>query len=171
MTFPRRLPPDWRARVVDRVPLTMLTHAHEVGIAVALILVGFPYAMGGQPKPDSVHSQVPHFLAVGWSWSLLLGGTLTLVGLFANRPRAEWGGQLWLGYALTFYAGALIAKAGWSGFLAASIFGVLGAVSWWRSFKITNQGYVQHRLVREARDAHEKAIAERTIRENRKGRP
>lgn len=163
-----RLPQDWRARIVDRAPLPLLTHAHEVGLSIALLVIALPL-LGGDPAPPSIHSQVPEAMATFWAWALVGGSVLTIWGLFANRPRVEWGGQLWLGYALTFYALALVWGAGAAGFLASAVFGVLGLVSWWRAFKITSAAQVQHRLVQAARHAHETATVERTIRRNREG--
>jgi len=156
----------FRAWVVDHVPIALLTHAHEAGIAVVLIIVSGPL-LGGNATPETIYSQVPPWMSAFWAWGLMAGGVLTIYGLIAFRPRAEWAGQLILGYALTFYALALIVGGGAKAFVASAVFGVLGLVSWWRSFKITSQAYVQHRLVLEAKAAHEQVELERLIREDR----
>jgi len=157
----------WRARIVDAAPLAFLTHAHEAGIAVALLIVAAPLLGGGMFGPESVHSQVPAFMAVTWAWCLVAGAWLTIRGLVAFRPRMEWAGQITLGWALAFYALALAWTLQPAALLAGAVFGVLGVVSWWRSFKITSQPYVQYRLLREARAAHRQAELERTIQVNR----
>lgn len=149
-----------RAWVIDRAPLPLLTNAHEAGIAVALMIVAVPL-LSGEPPPPSVHHQVPGWIAAAWAWLLMASGFLTLWGLFTNRARMEWAGQNFMGHALTFYAVALVIRAGWDGFLASSIFGVLGLVSWWRAYKITHAPMVQARLVREAREAHRDVHASR----------
>ena len=148
-----------RARiwVVDRVPLPLLTHAHEAGLAIALGMVATPFVLGIAPGPQSVHSQVPFPIALVWAWTLVVSAVLTLWGLFRTAPRAEWAGQLFTGYGLTFYSLAIIWGNGVNGFLAASTFACLGIVAWWRSFQISNAPLVQHRLVAEARTAHELA--------------
>lgn len=164
MTLSRFLPPkDWRARVVDRAPTPLLTHAHEVGIAVALAIVALPLVASSATPPESIHSQVPRALALFWAWSLLLSSAATLWGLFRHRPRAEWAGQLFMGYGLSFYALALVFGAGWQGVLVSAIFGVLGVTSWWSAFKISSAPQVQHRLIREARYAHEAAHVTRLV--------
>jgi hypothetical protein len=137
-----------------------LTHAHEVGIAVALMFVAAPIVLGAVP-PESIHAQTPGGLAAAWAWTLTLSGLATIWGLFRHRPRMEWAGQLFMGYGLTFYALALVAYTGVNGFLASAIFGVLGLVSWWRSFKISSAPQVQHRLIRESRSASELAHHQR----------
>lgn len=142
--------------MVGHVPIPLLTNAHEVGISVVLMIVAAPL-LGGADGPPSIHQQVPPALAIGWAWLLLLSGALTLWGLFANRPRMEWAGQLFMGHGLTFYALALVLGAGWEGFLASSIFGILGLVSWWRAWKITHAPLIHARLVSAARSAHELA--------------
>jgi len=156
----------WRARVVDRVPLALLTHAHEAAIAVTLLIVAFPLISGIQGTA-SIHEKVDPFIAGAWAWALLAGSFLTLWGLLAFRPRAEWSGQMILGYALTFYAFAIAWGAGVQGLVTSSIFGILGVVSWWRSFKLTSQPYIQYRLNQAALAAYQQAEAERVIREGR----
>lgn len=157
---------DFRAWVINHAPIPLLTHAHEVGISVALAVVALPL-LGGADGPPSIHQQVYHWVAVGWAWALLASGFLTIVGLFTNRPRLEWAGQLFTGHSLTFYAFALVLGAGRDGILASSIFGILGLVSYWRSFKITHAPLVQARLLSAARSAHELVHAGRKASEAR----
>lgn len=156
-----------RAWVVDHAPLPLLTNAHEVGISVALMLVALPL-LGGAEGPPSIHQKVEPWMAIGWAWTLVASGFLTLWGLFGHRPRLEWAGQLFAGWGLSFYALALVLATGRQGFLASAIFGVLGLVSWWRAWKITNAPLVQARLVKAARAAHQWLHAARTI---ERGRP
>lgn len=152
--------------VIDHAPIPLLTHAHEVGISVVLVIVSAPL-LGGASGPPSIHQQVYNWVAIGWAWALLIGAVLTLVGLFGSRPRMEWAGQLFMGHGLSFYALALVLGAGWEGFLASSIFGILGLVSYWRSYKISHAPLVHYRLVQEARNAHEVAHVQRSL--NRRG--
>lgn len=150
-----------RAWLIGHAPLPLLTHAHEVGLSVALAIVAMPL-LGGAKGPPSIHQQVTNWVAIGWAWCLLVSAILTIWGLFANRPRMEWAGQLFMGYGLTFYAAALAFGAGWDGFRASTIFGILGLVSFWRAFKIVNATLVQARLAEAARYAQELSHAVRT---------
>lgn len=141
-----------RVWVVGHAPIPLLTHAHEVGISVVLAIVAAPL-LGGAAGPPSIHQQVYNWVAIGWAWVLLVSAVLTIWGLFSNRTRLEWAGQLFMGHGLTFYAFALIFSAGWDGLLASSIFGILGLVSWWRAFKITNAPLIAARLALAVRSA------------------
>lgn len=152
----------WRARIIDKVPLPLLTHAYEIGLAVILAVMAIPVVLG-RSAPASIHSQMPHWMVLGWGWGLLLASTFTLLGVFLYRPRMEWSGQLWMGYTLGIYAAALawntqdLASAA----VAVAVFAALALIGFWRSFKISSAPYLQHRLAREARDAHIKAVVAR----------
>jgi len=151
----------WRARVVDRAPVALLTHAYEVLVAIALVLVGFGL-VADLVEATSVHAQVPNWMAEGWGWSLFLGSALTLVGLFQNRPRMEWAGQMMNGWGTFFYSMAL-----YTGFpltqggVVASIFLAIALTAWWRAFKISSAAYIQYRLTMAAREAHVRASIQR----------
>ena len=123
----------WRARIVDHVPLPLLTHAHEAGIAVSMMLVSAPLLNGRARVPESIHDQLPQAIAISWAWGMMAGSILTLVGLFFHRPRAEWAGQLILGHVLIFYVIALVANVGVKGWVTSCVFLVIGLVSWWRT--------------------------------------
>lgn len=151
----------WRARVVDAVPLPFLTHAYETAVAVVLCFIALPVVSGGVAA-TSIHAEVPGWMAVAWGCGLFAGAAMTLLGLFTHRPRLEWAGQLFLGYALTFYAAAITLNAPWDrGGVSVLVFGGLGVTAWWRAFKIASAPYVQYRLNREARAVHVQTAAAR----------
>lgn len=151
--------------MVDHVPLPLLTHAYETTVALVLMGIALPVVSGGIAR-TSIHAEVPGWLALMWGWALLGGALLTLWGLFTFRPRLEWGGQLFLGYSLSFYAAAIALNTDWDrGGVSVLVFGGLGAVAFWRTFKVTSQSYVQHRLMEEARRAHVRSNVERRNRE------
>jgi hypothetical protein len=147
-----------RIWVADHAPLPLLTHAHEVFIAVAMVIIGGGLVFG-DVRPGSVHSTVPEWLADAWAWSMLGGGILTLVGMFGVRPkgkpqpRLEWAGQLLLGYGCAFYTVALLHADFNQTAVAGLVFGGLSLVSFWRSWKITSEPFIRHRTAREAAKA------------------
>ena len=146
----------WRAWIVDRVPLALLTHAHEAFLAVAVFIIGGGLVMG-DVRPGSVASQVPEWINMTWAWFLFSGSVSTLWGLFQDRPRAEWAGQMLLGWSCFFYSGAIYGGVGLrSGGVVFAVFLGLALVSWWRAFKITSVAYVQRRLAMAAREAARK---------------
>lgn len=147
---------SWRAKVVDRAPVAMLTHAYEVLVALALVIVGFAL-VADFVNPESVHSQVPEWMADGWGWTLFIGSGLTLSGLFSTAPRREWAGQMLTGWGTFFYSLALCGADVRGANLSATIFLAIALVAWWRAFKITSTPYIQHRLTQEARKAHVRA--------------
>jgi len=152
---------DWRKRVVDRAPIPFLTQAHEVFLAVALLVIGTGLLVS-PVAPQSVHSRVPFWMSNGWAFCLFAGSVLTLWGLFANRPRMEWGGQLLLGWGTFFYAVAILTGPPLSqGGVSGLVFLGVALVSWWRAFKITSMPFIQHRLTQAAREAHVRATEER----------
>jgi hypothetical protein len=148
----------WRIWVVDHAPLPLLTHAHEVFLAAAMVIIGGGLVFG-DVRPGSVHSSVPAWLADAWGYGILAGGILTLLGMFGFRrwltpqPRMEWAGQLLLGYSCGFYTVALLHADFNSTAVAGLVFGGLALVSFWRSWKITSEPYIRHRLAREAAKA------------------
>lgn len=155
----------FRMRLVDNVPLPFLTHAYEIAVALVLTAIALPVALA-MVSPKSIHTLVPGWMAYGWGVFMVAGAIATVVGIFMPRPRLEWVGQIVLGYTLTFYSVALSAyalKMDTSSLETAgvpiAVFMALGAVAFWRAFKITSAPYVQHRLAREARDAQRKALA------------
>lgn len=152
---------EWRKRVIDRAPIPLLTQAHEVFLAVALLIIGAGLAFG-PVNPESVVSRVPEWMSQGWALTLFTGSVLTLWGLFGNRPRLEWGGQLLLGWGTFFYAVAILTGPPLAqGAVSGSVFLGVAFVSWWRSFKITSAPLLQYRLTRAAREAHVRATDER----------
>lgn len=148
-----------RRWAIDHAPPAFLTAPHELFIAVAMATIGIPLALG-VVQPNSVHAQVPHWMAVVWSWGLLVGAVLTLFGLLGQRPRprVEWSGQMLLGWSTAFYSAAL-----WSfgslevGGVAIAVFAGMAIVSWWQAFRITSAEAVKFRLAKLARQARERA--------------
>lgn len=143
-----------RRWTVDHAPLPLLTHAHEVFLAGTVVLLGGALVLGGV-QPGSVHSEVPHWMATGWGWSLLAGGILTLIGVFSTAPhggpRTEWAGQLLIGWGCMFYSAALYLSGPFEQVgVASGIFLGLSAVSFWRAFKITSERHIAHRMARES---------------------
>lgn len=144
----------WRRWLVDRAPLPLLTHAHEAFLAVAVFIIGGGLIVG-DVRPGSVSSQVPGWINLGWAWALFAGSAFTLWGLFQDRPRMEWAGQMLLGWGSAFYSLALASAVPFSqGGVNVLIFAGLALVSWWRSFKITSIALIQQRLTDAAREAH-----------------
>jgi len=151
----------WRARVVDKTPVTMLTHAYEVLVATALVIMGTGLVLD-LVNQSSVHRQVPGWMAEAWGWSLFLGSGLTLWGLFGMKPRTEWAGQMLTGWATFFYSLALATGVPLrEGGVATAIFLAIALTAWWRAFKITSAAYIQHRLTLAAREAHVRARVHR----------
>lgn len=146
--------------IVDRVPLPFLTNPHELALAIVLGFLGVGLLVG-PVNPGSVSEQVPHALRDGWAWSLLLGGILTVHGLFADRPRSEWVGQMLTGWGCFFYAVVLLGTVDLTvSAVSGGVFLVLGIAAWWRAFRITATAYVQYRLTEAARAAHQRAAKE-----------
>lgn len=140
---------SWRERIICRAPMPLLTQAHEVFIAVAVFLIGLGMIFG-PVRPESVAGQVPHLISVGWAWDLFAGSAFTLWGLFRNYPRAEWSGQMFLGWGAGFYTVAIFLNVPFDlGAVVGGIFAALALVSWWRAFKISSAPYIQKRLVEE----------------------
>lgn len=147
---------------MDGVPLPFLTHAHELAIALVVLILGAPAIFGALPGQGQTGDPIDSRAWSFWGLSLTASWALTFWGVFRARPRAEWTGQLIAGYGLAFWAAILWSAVGianvWPTVL---VFGVLSAVSFWRAFKITSLSYIQHRLTQAARQAHVRATEER----------
>lgn len=150
--MPKTLKDRWlalRVAAVERVPLPFLTNAHELALAGALILLGAALLLQ-EAQPGSVVSQVPPWMVTGWSLMLLAGGVFTVWGVFRNRTRREWAGQVFTGWGCAFYAFAVGISIPFSqGAVVVLVFSLLAVVSWWRAFKITMAPWVQMRLAKE----------------------
>jgi hypothetical protein len=151
-TVVRRRRLDIRMWVVDHAPVALLTHAHEVAVALVLLVMGVPAAMGALPGQGE--AGIPSWAWHLWSWALILGAGGTIVGLFTSRPRAEWVGQMLAGWGLGLFAYRLAFLGLQYTYPTVLTFAVLASVSWWRAWKITSVALVQHRLTRAAREAH-----------------
>lgn len=150
----------WRARIVDAVPLPFLTRPHELAISLVLLVLGAPALAGLLPGQAS--GTLPWMTLEVWGGVMVLASGLTWHGVFTNRVRWEWTGQLLAGYGLVFFSGLLTAAGGlamtWPTVVA---FTILAIVSWWRCFKISSAAHIQYRLTRAARHAHVVAEQER----------
>lgn len=160
--------PSWRQRVVDAVPLPLLTRPHELTIAAIIFVLGFPALLGllpGQQHPDN---PIPPWLWGGWGFAMTVASVFTIWGVFSNRVRMEWAGQLLAGYGLAFFA-AVIGRLGGLAetYPTVLVFMLMAIVSWWRCFKLKSASYVQYRLTRAARRAHVKVAEE----QSREGTP
>lgn len=166
MQMRQRLP-GTRRWIIDHAPIPLLTHAHELFLSGAVFLIGMALVFG-DVAPGSVTSQVPAWQSNLWALTLFIGSGLTIWGLFGNRPRLEWSGQILLGYGCAFYAAALAIgiPLNQSGVVFA-IYTGLSAVSFWRAFNITSAPLVQKRLTLAARHAHIRATMERQERDTR----
>lgn len=139
-----------RRAVIKRAPLPLLTNSHEVALAGALAVIGVALVLQ-EARPNSVTSQVPHWMVLTWAWSVLLGGLTTIYGVFARRMRWEWAGQIATGHGCGFYALAVATSVSFRvGGVIVVVFLMLSIVSHWRAFKITMMPYVQERLARES---------------------
>lgn len=146
---------DWRRRIVDAVPLPFLTRPHELAIALVLLVLGVPALMGLLPSQEHPLNPVPFWVWRGWGATMTGASVATIVGVFTNRVRMEWSGQLLAGYGLVFFTGILVALAGFSQtYPTVLVFLILAVVSWWRCFKLSSASYIQHRLTQAARHAH-----------------
>lgn len=158
---------EWRKRVVDGVPLPFLTRPHELTIAGVLAVVGAPALFGALPGQDSPYNPIPDPLWHGWGGWMVLAAVLTIVGVFTNRVRMEWTGQLLAGYGLVFFSAILASLGGLRDtYPTVLVFVLLAMVSWWRCFKLSSASYVQYRLARAARYAHVQ-VAEKQKKERR----
>lgn len=138
-------------RVIDRVPVALLTDAYELVVALVLALICIP-VLFGQIQPTSIHATVGPAFRTGWAITLLLGCALTVLGLLLpRRPRLEWVGQLLVGVDLAVYGVAAVVNGGVTRVgVAAGIFCSLGLLGLWRALKISWQGYIRGRLARDA---------------------
>lgn len=144
--------------MVDHAPLPLLTNPHEVALAVALLAIGMGLLVGDL-NPASVTAQVPPLIRDGWAWFLFVGSLLTIGGVFGPHPRAEWLGQLLLGWGSAFYAVAVLLSAGIEvGGVVASVFTAVAFVSFFQAFKITSSGFVAYRLTVEAAKTAAQAV-------------
>lgn len=147
--------------MVDHAPIPLLTHAHEVFLAVAVFFIGAGL-LAGDVRPGSVSESVPDWINTGWAWFLFTGSCLTLWGLFQHRPRMEWAGQMLLGWGCFFYTWAIALNISLAqGGVVTVIFGGLSVVSWWRAWKITNAAPIQARLAVESLAAGRRIVNER----------
>lgn len=151
----------WRAKVVDSVPLPALTHAHELAITGVLLVMGAPAMLGLLPGQGTPEDPLHFPMWEMWGTSMVASALLTHWGIFHNRPRAEWAGQMLAGWGLFFWSIVLLALLGLESYVTILVFLSLATVSWWRAFKITSAPYVQHRLTEAARLAHIRATEER----------
>lgn len=142
----------WRARVIDAAPVGFLTRSHELAVSLLLAALGAPALL--DLLPGQSRAGIPLWEFQAWGGAMVLSGALTWWGVLRNRPRAEWGGQIIAGWALAYFVGILASLSFTATLPSIITFGLLAVVSWWRAFKITSAAFVQHRLIREARDAH-----------------
>lgn len=152
----------FRARVVDGVPLPLLTHAHELAIATVLLVLGAPALLGLLPNQGTPGDPLPPHMWEVWGVTMVVSTLLTFWGVFRSRPRKEWAGQLLAGYGLSFWSVVYGVASHGRGWPSVTVFGILALVSFWRAFKITSQPFIQHRLASAARDAHVRVSDEKT---------
>lgn len=141
-----------RMWLVDHAPVALLTHAHEVAVALVLLAMGVPAALGALPGQGA--TGIPSWAWSLWSGAMIAGALGTIGGLFTARPRWEWTGQMLAGWGLALFAYRLAFLGLEYTYPTVLTFTILASVSWWRAWKITGVALVQHRLTREAREAH-----------------
>lgn len=109
-------------------PLHAGRHPFQTFMLVLCIASGLPLLFG-QPTSGSIESNLPHWMAVTWGLSLLVGSTLGLLGSFW---RGDYDTGLLLermgldlaGFAAVAYSVIVVISTGWLGLLAGAI--VLG---------------------------------------------
>lgn len=151
----------WRIKVVDGVPLPLLTHAHELAISLVILSMGVPAMLGIIPGQGTPADPLPFPMWEVWGGGMTASAVLTNWGIFRNRPRMEWSGQMLAGWGLFFWTWVLLVFLGPGSFITLLVFLTMAFVSWWRAFKITSAPYIQHRLTEAAREAHVRATEER----------
>lgn len=150
---------DW---LIKHAPLPLLTHAYELVLAVVLCILAIP-VLFGRIEPTSIHAAVQPWMAYTWAWFLLAGAILTAVGLFVPQyPRTEWSGQVILGMDLSLYAIAIATAGARGGGLAAAIFFALGALGFWRAYKVSHPDAVRERVASWQAELLVRIVKERT---------
>lgn len=147
-------PKTLRERIVCRAPLVLLTSAHQVFLSTLVLITCIPMVFG-VIRPDTIHSQVAHWQAECWAWTLLAGSVLTLIGSCTYRPHIERVGVVWQGVPTLFYSAAILTGPGFkTGGLSAAIFFGYATLCFWRAFKISSSSEIQQRLLRDRRRLH-----------------
>lgn len=111
---------NWLTRIALAAPPGVVESPHPLLLAVLIIVSGATLLLaGGRTAPQSVSQALPGWLLVAWYVALLLGGTLSLVGLLLRgvigRGRAmawERAGNSLLAPAALVYGLALLSQGG-----------------------------------------------------------
>lgn len=136
-------------RVLDRLPMALLTQAYELVVSLALVVIAIP-VVAGQVEPTSIHAAVRPTMATIWGVTLLVGAALTVAGLLIpKRPRLEWSGQILMGISLLLYGIAVLNLAVPGSSVGGVVFTALGGLALWRAFKISFRNVIHERLARQ----------------------
>lgn len=71
-----------KERLLLHVPPVVYTHPFEIAVATASLLVGLTLLLSGSGAEASGLVLAPHWAVKVWQAMMLLGGPMTLVGLF-----------------------------------------------------------------------------------------
>lgn len=105
-------------------------HPFEIYTLFLAILTGFPTVLGIAPRPGSVNEALTPLIAAGWSWILVLGAFMALVGIYWHERATglilEQLGLALTGVASIIYAACVLAVVGGGGFITVGLVGGFG---------------------------------------------
>lgn len=118
--------PRWRRWVLRWTPAPVLREPFLLWLALVCVLSAVAQ-LASIAEPSTIQQLLPPPVRVAWHLELLVGGTLTLVGVLFSRTRLLVIGLQPLGLASLVYAVTIITVAGWR--LAALPAGLLIALA------------------------------------------
>lgn len=152
------LPPDWRERLLFRLPTSVTTLPYETMLAVACVFSGLPLTLLGQGRPGSIDELLPFWAARAWGATLLVCGLTFAWGLLRDgRGLTIAAAHRLLSSACLTYVISIAAVFGWSGMVAATMVMVVCLLSAFRAFYLRATIEVQERIL---------SVAERGTRES-----
>lgn len=140
--------------MVDKpLALSPSRHPFQLFILVLCFITGLPVILGKMPAPGTLENSLPDILLVGWSWVLVLGSGVAMLGsLWPGKILLEQLGLICTGFAAGLY-GALVMIIAWDrgGYQAGGIILAFGAACLWRAWQIQRDINRADRILRRRR--------------------
>jgi hypothetical protein len=113
-------------RLLTFLPSIVLHAPERVALKVACVIIGV-ISLWRPPPAGSIAAISPRHIVVEWSIGFIVGGVLTLVGMYLRRGVIERAGLAFFAFGSVWFAAAAIV---WGrGFAVAVIFSMIAAAS------------------------------------------
>lgn len=132
--------PPWRRWVLRHIPAPLLKEPFLLWLALACILTAGAQ-LAGATEPNAYAQLLPRLALKAWQAELLIGGTLTLVGVCWSKPRILILGLQPLGLAALAYSVGVLYLAGSRAILSVGITVAFSLACFFKAFTYSTAAY------------------------------